>query len=174
MIGLPGRLGDHSVLPFGKDPAVGRISVRVKGRVLAIGRRELVPQLPHAFSAAIADMKRKRLAAAGVQGQPEPLLMGLFTPKAAPFVGFRLQGINEERIAALRHRNVKMGGCCPIALDSESPSATSCPPPTARQMPRNESRSLNRRSISARCSPEIRRCANARTNGRPQALQRWF
>jgi hypothetical protein len=43
-------------------------------------------------------MKSKDLAAPGVQGQPQPLLIGLFADKTAEFVRFNLQ----EWIVALR------------------------------------------------------------------------
>ena len=81
MIGVSGLLGDHPVLGLGNDPAVRRISVCVKRRVLAIDGRELVPEPLRTLAAAIADMKRKALAAAGVQGQPQPLLLAFLPTK---------------------------------------------------------------------------------------------
>src|SRR5689334_19903452 len=72
-------------------------------------------------------MKSKDLAAAGIQGQPQPLRVGLFADKAPEFVRFNLQGIAAERIGTLPRLRVKMGGRPLVALDSEKPSAISCP-----------------------------------------------
>ena len=47
-------------------------------------------------------MESKDLAASGIQGQPQPLLMGLFADKAAELVRFNLQGMDQEWIVALR------------------------------------------------------------------------
>jgi hypothetical protein len=72
------------------------------------------------------DLESKDLAAPGVQGQPQPLHIGLFTDKAAELVRFDLQGRGPEWIAALRGMYVKVRGRRRVALDSENPSATSC------------------------------------------------
>src|SRR5690242_13126082 len=108
MIGVAGRLGDRPVLCLGNDLAVGCISVCAKRRLVTIDRRDFVPQLARAFAAAITDLKSKDLAAAGIQGQPQPLLIGLFTDKTAEFVRFNLHGMDQEWIAALRGLYVKM------------------------------------------------------------------
>jgi hypothetical protein len=66
-------------------------------------------------------MKSKDLAALGVQCQPQPLLIRLFTDKAAEFVCFHLQGMDEEeRIAAWRELYVKVGGRRLVALHQKS------------------------------------------------------
>ena len=64
-------------------------------------------------------MERKGLAAPGVQGQPPPLLMGLFADKAAEFVRFNLQGRDPEWFAALRGLYVKVRGRRRVALDQK-------------------------------------------------------
>src|SRR5690349_20569383 len=115
-------------------------------------------------------MKSKDLAAANLQCQPQPLLIGLFAYEATELLRFGLQGMDPERIAALGELNLKMGRCRLIALDSESPSAISCPRlrhgrcRVGRAVPAAAARA------SARCSLEIRRWSNSR----PQALHRWF
>ena len=62
------------------------------------------------MAAAITDMKSKDLTAPGVQGQPQPLLIGLFTDKAAEFVRFNLQGRDSEWFAALRGCTLRCAG----------------------------------------------------------------
>src|SRR5437868_5407341 len=118
MIGVSSLLGDHSVLGFGND--AGRKAHKRPCEMSRVGDRS-----PGAGPITAArscgcfspTWKRKDLAAAGVQGQPQPLLIGLFAHKAAKFVRFRLQGTGKERIAALRRLNVKMGGRRLVALD---------------------------------------------------------
>src|SRR5689334_19490926 len=107
MIGLPGFLGDRAVLGFGNNAAVGWISIRVKRRVLAIDRRKLVPQLPCALSAAIANMESKDLTALDIQGQPQPLRVRLFADKAPEFVCFSLQRKDKERIGVLSELDIE-------------------------------------------------------------------
>src|SRR5689334_5160660 len=74
------------MLRLGNDPAVGCIGIGVKRRVLAIGRRKLVPPLPRALAAAVADVEGQDLPALGIQGQPQPLRVRLFAHKAPEFV----------------------------------------------------------------------------------------
>ena len=57
-----------------------------------------------------ADVKRKALAALNVQGQPQPLRVGLFAHKAAEFVRFGLQVTDQKQTAALRDLKI-MCGC---------------------------------------------------------------
>jgi hypothetical protein len=61
-------------------------------------------------------MESKDLAAPGVQGQPQPLLIGLLADKAAELVRFNLQGRDPEWTAALRGVYVKVGGRRFVAL----------------------------------------------------------
>ena len=65
-------------------------------------------------------MESKDLATPGVQGQPQPLLIGLFADKTAEFVRLNLQ------VAVPRGLYVKVRGRRRVALDSETPSAMSC------------------------------------------------
>ena len=66
-------------------------------------------------------MKGKDLAAASIQGQPQPLRVRLFAHKAPEFVRFNLQGMDEEERSAVRRElYVKMGGRRLVALDQKS------------------------------------------------------
>jgi hypothetical protein len=66
------------------------------------------------MAAAIPNMKSKDLTAPGVQGQPQPLLIGLFANKTAEFVRLNLQ------VAVLRGLYVKVRGRCRVALDQKA------------------------------------------------------
>jgi hypothetical protein len=102
------------------------------------------------------DTKSKDLTASGVQGQPQPLLMGFFADEAAEFVRFNLQGRDPEWFVALWGVYVKMRGRRRVALDSETPSATSCSHRPHGRCRSRESRSLSSRLTSARHSAETK------------------
>jgi hypothetical protein len=65
-------------------------------------------------------VKSKDLATPDIQGQPQPLLIGLFADKAAEFVRFDLYGMDPEWLAALRGVYVKMRGRRFVALDQKT------------------------------------------------------
>jgi hypothetical protein len=65
-------------------------------------------------------MESKDLAAPGVQGQPQPLLVGLLADKAAEVVRFSLQGRDQEWIAVPRGLYIKVRGRCRVALDQKA------------------------------------------------------
>ena len=57
MIGFAGLLGDGFVLRRGNDPGVDRILIRIEGRLLAVHRRQIGPQLFRALMTAITDVE---------------------------------------------------------------------------------------------------------------------
>jgi hypothetical protein len=88
VIGFPSSFADGFVLSSRNHPFVHPILVGVKCGVLTIGLRNLGPQSPGTFAAAIPHMKGNPLARRGIHGNPYPLLVGPLLHKALHIVGF--------------------------------------------------------------------------------------
>ena len=61
MIGFAGVLRDGFVLRRGNDPGVDRILIRIEGRLLAVHRRQIGPQLLCTVVTAIANVECNNL-----------------------------------------------------------------------------------------------------------------
>src|SRR5215510_1038306 len=103
MIGFAGLLGDGFVLRRGNDPGVDRILIRIEGRLLAVHRRQIGPQLFRALMTAITDVEGNDLPRLLVHRDPHPLRVGLFRHEAPHLIRFHLQ-TPDDHLPGSRYR----------------------------------------------------------------------
>src|SRR5262252_371667 len=75
----------------GMTPGVDRILIRIEGRLLAVHRRQIGPQLLRALMTAITDVESNDLPRLLVHRDPHPWLVGLFRHEAPHLIRFHLQ-----------------------------------------------------------------------------------
>src|SRR5215468_1727904 len=73
------------------DPFVGFPIVSRESRVVAIGLRDALPQLPGAFARTITDIKGDDLFGHGVNRNPDPLLVFFAGDETPHFIGLRFE-----------------------------------------------------------------------------------
>ena len=96
MIGFAGVLCDGFVLRRGNDPGVDRILIRIEGRLRAVHRRQIGPQLFRTLMTAITDMEGNDLPCLCVHGEPDPLFVRLALHEAPHLVGFGFHLVNDH------------------------------------------------------------------------------
>ena len=88
MIGFPGFLRNGSVPLRRNHTWVDFILICMEGSLFTVHQEDLGPRLFGAVSTAITHAKRNDLAACGIQGDPNPLPVGLLLHKAPHLIGF--------------------------------------------------------------------------------------
>ena len=91
MIGFAGGLCDGFVLRRRTDPCVDGLLIRIEGRLLAVHRRQIGPQLFRALVTAIPDVEGKDLPRLLLQSDPHPWLVGFVRDEAPHRIRFHLQ-----------------------------------------------------------------------------------
>ena len=80
------------LVPSGRDDSfVSTPPVRVEARLLAVDSRDFPPQPACAAPRAVTDVESDHLSGLCVDGNPDPLLVGLAAHETPQFIGFRFQ-----------------------------------------------------------------------------------
>ncbi len=108
--GFTGQFADRMVLRSGNDTDIDHILVRIKSGMLTVRLRNLFPQLPGAFAAAVPDVQANDVATLGVHRHPYPLLVRLLLHKTRHCVGFDLKTLDHDGRGARDRLDIAMIG----------------------------------------------------------------
>jgi hypothetical protein len=120
MIGCAGQLVNRSVLCSGNHPFIHHILIGVKRGVPTVRIRNLGLQALGTLTATITYMKGNHLAALGIHGDPNPLLIRLFLDEAAHFIRFHLKPPYHHITVIGDGLDMEMIRQCLEALDQET------------------------------------------------------
>jgi hypothetical protein len=163
VIGLSGQFSDGVVLSGGNHAFVDDVLIRVESGVLTVRVWNHGPQLLEAFTAAVTHIERNDLTSFGIHRQPNPLFVFFLLHEAGHFVGFHLKALDHDILVTRDRLDIKIIRQR-VKLVDDKPQQPFESHPTARQIPRKDRRSSNKRSTRRRVSSETRYCSKPSTN----------